>query len=399
MNFILQPLAVDDDGSEAVTGADLVLDDSAALTTEYFYGAHVRTVRTVRTTRTTTAAQDAPRITTQTRYDNHGRVVAESDPYDEADAGTVTWSDDEKSFLDGSNDPIPTKCYAYDAAGRLASVTLPKVPDNGGALDHPVYVYKYDAYGNQTLIRDPNDHETWFTYDTRGNQKTRTLPLGCGADGIKGTDDDSTLPEGDFTEEFDYDDHGRQTKHVSFEGRVTIFVYDDSQGAGGRLSEKWFFTSEAAYANNPTAPEEKQVYQYDVHGNVTRIDHHREDGSVDTFETEYDAKGRVLREQSPTGAVNYEYDSVSGERVRTFTGTSGTYAGDLADPKNDTQYEYDSLGRLTRVLVVERNGAQIDVDPGVAGAQPEETTYYYDLPGNLDRTDSPGGGDYRLRVR
>ncbi len=38
----------------------------------------------------------------------------------------------------------------------LSAVILPAVPypENGNALTCPLYEYKYDDYGNQTLIRD-----------------------------------------------------------------------------------------------------------------------------------------------------------------------------------------------------------------------------------------------------
>ena len=41
------------------------------------------------------------------------------------------------------------------------------------------------------------------------------MPLGFGADGILGTADDSTLPEGDFTEHTEYDSRGRMALYVT----------------------------------------------------------------------------------------------------------------------------------------------------------------------------------------
>ena len=48
---------------------------------------------------------------------------------------------------------------------------------------------------------------------------------------------------------FEYDDFGRQTLHISFEGVVTETVYDDSLGAGGRKSETRFFDNLTQYNN------------------------------------------------------------------------------------------------------------------------------------------------------
>ena len=60
-----------------------------------------------------------------------------------------------------------------------------------------------DCHRKQTLIRDPLNRETTFTFDDHGRQLTRTLPLGPGQNGA-------------FREKFEYDDLGRQTLHVSF---------------------------------------------------------------------------------------------------------------------------------------------------------------------------------------
>ena len=46
--------------------------------------------------------------------------------------------------------------------------------------------------------------------------------------------------------------------------------------------------------------------------------------------------------------MNYEYDPATGLRTRLFTGTTGSYAGDQADPVNDFRYAYDAFQRLTQ---------------------------------------------------
>ncbi|MDR2170104.1 MAG: hypothetical protein LBP59_08180 [Planctomycetaceae bacterium] len=97
----------------------------------------------------------------------------------------------------------------------MIAVILPAVFDPvSGKSVSPKYEYQYDDFGRQILIRDPNGHETRFEYDAFGNQISRTLPLGFGADGILGTADDDILPEGDFTERFEYDSNGRIVKQI-----------------------------------------------------------------------------------------------------------------------------------------------------------------------------------------
>ncbi|HEX6985901.1 MAG TPA: hypothetical protein VF170_11015 [Planctomycetaceae bacterium] len=167
--------------------------------------------------------------------------------------------------------------FEYDDAGRLSAVELPAVVDpRDGAVKRPRYEYGYDAFGNQTRIVDPNGHETRFTFDGRGNQLSRTLPLGFGEDGKQGTADDPAAVG--FTEEFRYDDRGRQTLHVSFEGVVTEFAYDP---ATGRLAAKRFFENLTRYAGGAGTPSEVWAYASDAFGRqvkVTRVGWHARNG-------------------------------------------------------------------------------------------------------------------------
>jgi YD repeat-containing protein len=142
-----------------------------------------------------------------------------------------------------------TRTYQYDADGRLISVTLPAVANPAtGQAQQPVYVYGYDALGNQTLIQDPLGRQTLFSYDDQGHQLTRTLPLGA-------TD------TGNWTETFQYDARGRQVLHVSFEGVVTQYVYDSHTGL---LVQENFFDSVADYNNGQGTPNEIWTFVYDA---------------------------------------------------------------------------------------------------------------------------------------
>jgi RHS repeat-associated protein len=258
-----------------------------------------------------------------------------------------------------------TRTFGYDGQGRLTAVTLPSVIDpRTGQLASPRYEYGYDEFGNQTLIRDPLGRETRFAFDGRGQQLSRTLPLGFGPDGIKGTVDDATLPEGDFSERFAYDDRGRQTLHVSFEGIVMQSVYDSQTG---RLAEQRFFPNLAAYNGGTGTPAEVWTHEYDAFGRQTEVKQVA-GAEVRTSTMGYDAEGRLTRLSSPEGEIHYEYDEL-GRKIR-------TYSGPVGNPVNDTHYGYDGLSRLATVEVRERNNQPLAV--------PEVTAYQYDLLGNLD---------------
>jgi len=159
----------------------------------------------------------------------------------------------------------------------LTAVELPGVYNPATSQpESPRYEYGYDAQGNQTLLRDPLGRETWFTFDAQNRQATRTLPLGFGDDGIRGTGDDpvgwtstSVLPSNmPFTERMTYDALGRQKLHISFEGVVAEHVYSDTTG---RLIEKRFFDNLLQYDHGAGDPSEVWTYTRDAFGRVLHV--------------------------------------------------------------------------------------------------------------------------------
>ncbi|MDR0610858.1 MAG: hypothetical protein LBG58_12160, partial [Planctomycetaceae bacterium] len=233
----------------------------------------------------------------------------------------------------------------------MFNVSKKLVPNKQFYIKQNCFKYKgdqYDMLDHQILIRDPNGGETRFEYDSFGNQISRTLPLGFGADGILGTADDTTLPEGDFTERSTYDDSGRLIKQISFEGIVTTFTYDDQ----GRVTSKTFFENQAKYFTN--SPSQTWTYTYDSQGRVTCIDQNGR-----KTETTYDVQGRTTSIKTDEGTVFYEYDKF-GRQIRVSS-----------DKGNDVRYSYDIFGRLETVT------------DAIYGSI---TTYEYDLVGNLAKT-------------
>jgi YD repeat-containing protein len=249
---------------------------------------------------------------------------------------TAVWSDTEQSFIISGSSPvqrIPTKLYEYDSQGRLAAVLLPAVIDplqSPTSSLRPKYEYAYNEQGHQTLIRDPLGHETRFTFDTQGRQQTRTLPLGFGTDGIASSSELSTLDTQPstlaFTERMEYDNRGRMSLQISFEGIVTQYIYDDNFVNGfatGRMLEKRFFQDEAAYNNGNGAPSEVWSYNYDAFGRNVAI---------------------TLRVMSPTGTVVEERNETNAYDLQ------GRLT-QVANPEGILVYAYDNLGRKTATKV------------------------------------------------
>ncbi|MEX0727342.1 MAG: RHS repeat-associated core domain-containing protein, partial [Planctomycetaceae bacterium] len=296
---------------------------------------------------------------TSYEYDIYGQVVKTTF----ADGNFISMAyDDVGRTVAETNQLGLTRTFDYDHQGRLVAVELPAVvdPSNGNVLVRPRYEYEFDALGNQTSIRDPLGRETRFTFDDRGQQLSRTLPLGIGT-------------EDDFTERMEYDIFGRQVLAITFEGKVIRFVYDEgteTEKGTGRLLAKEFFDNQTAYDNDD--PAETIEYSYDVFGRLVAVDDERGETTY-----EYDERGNLVRTVSPEGTINYAYDDL-GRKIRTFTDD-----GDVEDPLNDFAYEYDALGRLAKVTIVERNDVVL--------TEQEQTAYAYDLQGNLDLQTNPNG--------
>jgi len=107
--------------------------------------------------------------------------------------------------------------------------------------------------------------------------------------GKLGTGDDTTLPEGNFSEQFQYDLLGRETLHISFEGMHAQSVYDEQTG---RLAERRFYASAIDYTNH--TPAETWTYTYDAFGREAEVVQTR-DSDVRTVTTAYNAHRTTAR--------------------------------------------------------------------------------------------------------
>ncbi len=147
----------------------------------------------------------------------------------------------------------------------------------------------------------------------------------------------------------------------------------------GRLDLKEFFD----VGNDPDGtPDETVDYVYDKLGRLKTTTDSANGPTTNTYDTE----GRLTQVISPEGTVNYEYQSTTGRLERTYTGTADpdeTSAASDGKAVTDTRYEYDILGRLSKVSVHERNDTPLGT--------PEDTVYTYDVLGNLDTMTLPSG--------
>ena len=285
-------------------------------------------------------------LTTKTSYDLEGRRESETDVLGQ------------------------TTLYGYNDAGQLTSVTLPEAyafDGTNGSMHPSLYQYGFDTEGNQTSITDPKLGQTTFTYDHRGRQLTRTLPLGQSSPAFTETMvyNDQPLSAIDQSTIASSVGLGQLEYQVSFEGVVTAFKYDNGPQGGGRLVETSYFENEDDYLTGEDAVE-RVTYQYDAFGRQIESAFYRVGSETpDTTSYIFDADGRQTTVSSPEGVINYDYDP-AGRLTRTYTASGAT----------DTHYHYDELGRMVSV------GSE---DP----TSVSNTQYYFDQVGNLDAVRLP----------
>src|SRR5262249_13580006 len=159
---------------------------------------------------------------------------------------------------------------------------LPAVADprQGGALVHPEYHYRLDAFGNVMQVTDPLGRVTLIGYDTQGRELTRTLPQG--------------QPEA-----FQYDDAGRGNRPTDFDGQVMGYVYDTQS----RLSEQRLYSS--VDRANAGQPDVTLTMTYDLMGRLHTVYDPRYGLTTYT----YDADGHVATLEEPSGTIHYSYDN------------------------------------------------------------------------------------------
>ncbi len=86
--------------------------------------------------------------------------------------------------------------------------------------------------------------------------------------------------------------------------------------------------------------------------------------------------GRKATSASPEGKILYEYDVLGRMNLKKWSGSQCTPQS-CGDYENITQYAYDSLGRLQTVSQLRLGGVNL--------AQADQTSYAYDILGNLSQ--------------
>ncbi len=258
-----------------------------------------------------------------------------------------------------------TTTYVYDIHGRLMS-------RNTGSK---TISYTYDNNSNQLTMTDSTGTTT-RTYDELNRTTTKNVPsigmntyvyditTNVAAGNIKETTTDA---KGNNVEKV-YDKIGRLASVISAEG-TTTYTYD---GIGNRISME--------YPNGV-----KEEYTYYEDNLLKTLVNKKADGSIiDSYAYTYDAAHNQTSKTDAKGTTNYTYDSLNRlEKVVEPDGKTTTYTFDKAGNRLTesvavaetvtamTNYTYDEQNRLTTTVKVGGNGVS------------EKLTYNYDDNGNM----------------
>ena len=314
-------------------------------------------------------------------YDKFGNLISETDPL----GRTSTYTYDLVGRMIKSADPMNKITeFTYDPVGNIISMTKPgnrktsygydrnynvtSVTDPMGYVEKTVYdkdnriteetdalgqkeSYVYDKDGRVTSVTDKRGFTNGFTYDAHGNIQVVTDKTG-------------------LRSHLEYDFNDNLTKVTDALGGVTTYGYDN-------MNNLISFTNAAG---------KKTDYTYDLEGNLTSI----KDPAGRTEKFGYDEKGRLTSHIQASGKkISYDYDKLNDLLEKSYKDAKGeeaeekvTYAYNSAgervsmqDQTGKSTYEYDALGRITKV----KNGSD------------KEVTYIYNEADNLQEIGYPDG--------
>ena len=348
---------------------------------------------------------DSLKSTTTYTYDKLHKMKSSTNALD----GTTSFSYDKYGNLVKETDPLGrSNTYSYDLAGQMTSAADPL---------GKITAYTYDPAGNITEITKPGGRKTSYGYDKNYNVTSVTDPMGYVAKTVYDKDNRVTEETYDkdsrvtsitdkrgFTTGFDYDAHGNiqvvtdktgLKSHLEYDkndnltkvtdalGGVTTYGYDN-------MDNLVTFTNAANKTTN---------YTYDLEGNLTSI----KDPAGRTEKFDYDEKGRLTGHTQASGKkTTYDYDKLNDLLEKSYQDAKGetsekdvTYAynsaGERVSMKDQTgksSYEYDALGRITKVTSGSKKDVSYvydDADNLQAIVYPDGTkiSYEYDLNDNL----------------
>ena len=284
-----------------------------------------------------------------------------------------------------------TTLFGYDDLNRLIKKNLPAVDvlnDPNAAKTtskSPSYSYEYDNEGNLVKEVSPLGTSVIHEYDEM-NREIRTITSFTVKDGVKRNaitksfydlagNKIAVVDAGGKSTRFEYTARGWLKRKIDPNGGMISFTYDwvgnkisetdprgNMPGAAPNSFTAWYFYDELYRVvkavlpdktppSDPNSPGDNPVivFEYDYNGNC--IKETKANGQVITYE--YDGRNRLLSQSQSLNGKTYtsrfEYDGVNKKFVYDNKG-------------NKTEYVYDALNRLVRMVFPEGNTVSYQYD-------------------------------------
>jgi RHS repeat-associated protein len=305
-------------------------------------------------------------------YDADGRLIAVTD----AKGGRTEFTHDLNGQVEIIADALGNPArVAYDERGNVLSYEKRVTIDGQQVLARSEYAY--DASGNETLVVDPDQRRRQHTWDAGGNQLSAIIdPGGLNISreatfNASGHQLSETDPNGD-TVQFSVNSKGNTTAWVDVDGRTSVMTYDSAgqvtrfTDPGGRATQV-AYDSDGHVLTRTDSLGHVTSFTYDASGNkLTETTTRTVDNTIRVLTTqfEYDALNRITRVIDPAGqAVRMTYDKLGLLSSRTDPlGRTTTFQYDEFGSLRVTQFpdgssenrDYDGVGNLVRV--VDRDG-------------------------------------------
>ena len=332
--------------------------------------------------------------TTDATFDPAGNMASRTVENGTSGNLTTTWSLDQRGLPTSMTDPNGnTTNYAYDEGGQLAVTIAPTVNTEvgGGApvATRPVTMTGYDTFGDQVESSDADGNTTTYAYDAAGRLLSTTLPGYTPAG--SSTPITAVASRG-------YDKLGEVVSETDPLGRVSTRAYDQL----GRLATTtapntgvshytYDLNDDQLSATDPTGAQTQATYDW-LGRTLTSTQLVRQPTpAAYTTTYGYAAQAGWLNSTiTPDGSVTSMVANAVGETTSTTDGAGNT-----------TSYRYDYAGRRVATVLPDGTSTTVTYDPAgravgnasldAAGATLLTTSAGYDSAGNLvTSTDARG---------